>query len=212
MENFEKRRDRFNFFEGFENPLLNLTMKIEVENFVPRCKEKGIPPFHFFLYCVCQGLQKVENFRYRTLNGEIIKIDRIKPSYTVLGEENLFNYTRFEMSDQLDDFVSKSLIAKNEAEGSQRLINTGNELPVEELKKFVFITSLPWLDFTSIQHPVYKFKSADIPSIAWGKFNFEANKITMPFSIQAHHGFVDGYHMNLLVQEIMTQVQKNLNY
>ena len=51
MENFEKRRDRFEFFEGFENPLLNLSFDLEVKDFRPFCKANNLPPFHFFLYC-----------------------------------------------------------------------------------------------------------------------------------------------------------------
>jgi chloramphenicol O-acetyltransferase type A len=63
-----------------------------------------------------------------------------------------------------------------------------------------FIT---WLDFTSIQHPVGRFKSNDIPSLAWGKISELGNgKISLPFSVQAHHGFVDGYHVHLLSEQI----------
>ena len=50
MENFEKRRDRFELFDGMESPLLNLTFNLEVPDFRPYCKHHDLPPFHFFLF------------------------------------------------------------------------------------------------------------------------------------------------------------------
>ncbi len=213
MDNFLKRKDRFDFFENFENPLVNITYRQTTPDFLSFCKTKNLPAFHFFLFCIMKTLNKLDNFKYRNLNGEIIKISNIFGSYTTINEENLFNYTKFEHSDDLDVFIKRSLAAKEEANTAKTLINTGAELSPREMKNFVFITSLPWLDFTSIQHPVYKFKSADIPALAWGKFTKTSDgKIEMPFSIQAHHGFVDGFHINefgVVLSEVVGEEMNN---
>jgi len=34
-----------------------------------------------------------------------------------------------------------------------------------------------------------------VPRLAWGKYFEENGKILLPFSVQAHHSFVDGIHM-----------------
>ncbi len=198
MYNFETRRDRFDFFESFENPLLNLTFPLEVPNFLEYCKAQSLPPSHFFLFCLMRALEQVEAFRFRQLDGKIIRIDNFHASYTVMNADQNLNYTRFENTPDLKTFIERSLKAKVEAESSKALMNTGIEMDIADLKRYVFITSIPWMDFTSIQHPVYKFKSADIPSIAWGKFKKVDDKIIVSFSLQAHHGFVDAYHMHLL--------------
>jgi chloramphenicol O-acetyltransferase type A len=212
MEKFELRRDRFEFFETFENPMLNITIRFECANFVTYCKSKDIPPFHFFLYCICQSIKKVENFNYRIFENKIIKVDQLVPSYTVMNKDGLFNYTKFEDHDDFDEFLKRSLKTKNEAESSAELINTGFCLSTRELKNYLFITSLPWFNFTSIQHPVFKAKSSDIPAISWGKFTRENDQLSMPLSIQAHHGFVDGQHIaqfeNELKQTILNLINK----
>lgn len=208
--NFEKRRDRFEFFDSFENPLLNITFKLETSNFLPYCKKNEIPPFHFFLFQLLSSVSKIENFNYRIINGNIISINKLTPSYTVLGEDNLFNYTRTEFIDDQKEFIKQSLEAKKKAETQKLLINTGEELKLEDLKNHIFLTCLPWLDFTSIQHPVFKFKSADIPSIAWGKFTTQNDKLIIPFSVQAHHGFVDGFHINQLAELIQYSISKEI--
>lgn len=210
MEKFKQRLDRFNFFESFENPLLNITFKLETADFLTYCKQKGIPPFHFFLFHLFKSLMGHDNFKYRIFDGEVIKIEKYFASYTVKNEADLFNYTRFEYSDDLNEFIKRSLEAKLEAESSMGLINTGVELPEREMKNYVFITSIPWLDFTSIQHPTFKYKSADIPSIAWGKFTKTANGISLPLSIQAHHGFVDAYHMHQLAESIKANIKNSI--
>lgn len=210
MKNFEKRRDRFEFFESFENPLLNLSFDLEVKDFRPYCKSQGIPPFHFFLYCLIHSFNELDNFKYRILEGEVIKVDELFGSYTVLNEENLFNYTRFKIDQDLKVFLKNSLESKKEAESSLGLINTGIELSPREMKNYIFITSIPWLRLTSIEHPIYKYKSADIPSVAWGKFSDPSSSsvMTIPFSVQAHHGFVDAYHINLFAELLKKKIQQ----
>lgn len=207
MENFEKRRDRFELFDNMENPLLNLTFNLEVPDFRPFCKEHNLPVFHFFLYVLFKSLMKVDNFRYRIYQGQVIKIDRLIPSYTVMNEDQVLNFTRFEHSSDLRTFIARSLLAREESTKSQKLLHTAGEFSEREIRDYVFITSIPWLDFTSIQHPVAKFKSADIPSIAWGRFKtLENGKMSMPFSVQAHHGFVDGFHIHQLAETITQSI------
>lgn len=207
MKNFEKRRDRFEFFESFENPLLNLSFDLEVKDFRPYCKAHNLPPFHFFLYCFFSAINEIDNFKYRILDGKVFKVDELIGSYTVLNEENLFNFTRFKLSPSLDEFIKRSLESKTESMNAPGLIHTGLELSPREMKNYVFITSIPWLRLTAIEHPAYKYKSADIPSIAWGKFiSLSDQQLLIPLSIQAHHGFVDAFHIHQLAETLKAKI------
>lgn len=211
MDQFENRRDRFNFFESFQNPLLNICFELEVPDFRPFCKNHQYPPFHFFLYCLLRSLDKIDNFKYRIYQGEVIKVNKLIGSYTVIDENNLFNYTRFDNDPELKTFIKNSLESKIQAESSMALINTGLELTERELKDYVFITSIPWLKFTAIEHPVYRYKSADIPAIAWGRFtSLDHGRMMIPFAAQAHHGFVDAYHIQLLGKTIAETISEFL--
>ncbi len=211
MKNFEKRRDRFEFFESFENPLLNLSFDFEVSDFRPFCKANKLPPFHFFLYCLFSSLNEIDNFKYRILDGKVFKVDELVGSYTILNDENMFNFTRFKLASNVEDFIKNSLAAKEEAMNATGLIHTGLELSLREMKNYIFITSIPWLKLTAIEHPAYKYKSSDIPSIAWGKFTSIAeNQISIPLSVQAHHGFVDAYHIHQLAETIKAKIHSFL--
>lgn len=212
MQNFEKRRDRFELFESMESPSVNITFKLELPDYRPYCKKHNLPSFHFFLYHLFKSLMMVENFRYRLYQKEVIKIDRLIPSYTVMNQHNVLNFTRFEHSEDLKTFIERSIAAREESTKAEKLLHSATEFSEREIKDYVFITCIPWLDFTSIQHPIARFKAADIPSIAWGKITEGNNgKIMMPFSVQAHHGFVDGYHIHLLAEQIKSELSKTIS-
>ena len=207
MKNFEKRRDRYELFSSFENPLVNLNFLLDVPDFRPWCRARQVPVFHFFLYCVLNTVKRSDNFMYRIHDGEVIKIDDFPASYTVINGDDNLNYTRFEMTDQLDLFIARSLEAKRIAEASSRLINTGEGESALQQRHNIFITSLPWLDLRAIEHPVYRHGDADIPCISWGKFGAGTDgRMTVPFSVQAHHGFVDGYHIGQLAQALAQRI------
>ncbi len=210
MHNFEKRRDRYNAFASFENPLVNLSFELEVPDFRSYCKAKQLPPFHVFLYCVLNSLREIDNFMYRIYEGEVIKIDDFMASYTVLNQDNNVNFARFTRSSDLHEFVARSVAAKKFAEASDVLVNTTEALSPMEKKRNIHITCMPWLKLVAIEHPIYHHKSYDIPSVAWGRFSDPRadGKLAVNMSVLAHHGFVDGYHVHLLAQAIAARVAK----
>src|SRR5471032_632979 len=196
MHNFEKRRDRYERFAAYENQLVNLSFDMTV------------PAFHFFLYCVHHAIKGIDNFMYRVLDGEVIKIDDFWGSYTVINHEQNVNYARFVAPPDLHGFIARSLEAKRIAETTSALSNESEQLGERERKNNIHITSMPWLKLNAIQHPVFEYKSYDIPSLAWGRFGEpqEDGKMSVPFSVQAHHGFVDGYHVHLLAEAIVARI------
>ena len=212
MKNFEKRRDRFDFFSSFENPLINLSFDLELPDFRPYCKTRNLPIFHFFLHCVLNALSEVENFKYRIYQGEVIKVEEIAGAFTVTNDDNNLNYARVNICPDLDEFIGRSIQAKNEAEKQSELINTGKDLSERELKNNIYVTCFRWLRLAGIEHPIFRQKEADIPAIVWGKFSAPGDsQLTIPFSVQAHHGFVDGYHINLLVETIKSRVARMIS-
>jgi chloramphenicol O-acetyltransferase len=212
MHNFEKRRDRYNAFASFENPLVNLSFELTVPDFRPYCKQRQLPPFHFFLYHVLHAIKGIDNYMYRVHRGEVIKIEDFMASYTVINEDKNLNFARFEMSSDLDEFIARSVASKQVAEASTKIINTSESLSEYDQRRNIHITCMPWLKLSSIEHPIYEHKSYDIPSLAWGRFSEPRadGKMAMTMAVQAHHGFVDGYHVHLLAEEISARIARTI--
>lgn len=212
MQNFENRRDRFELFDRMDSPALNLTFTMNLPDFRPWCKAQGLPVFHVMLYAVLNSVMKIENFRYRILDGEVIRVDRITPSYTAKNQNHDLNFAMFEWSDNLREFVQRSQAAGQQASGMVEMNQDYRFNTPREAKEQVFITCIPWLDFTSIQHPTAALAEPDIPSLAWGKFKDAApGRISLPFSVQVHHGFVDGYHIHLFAQQVEAELNALMN-
>jgi len=207
MKKFEQRRDRFAMFDGMDSPALNLTFTLELPDFRPWCKAQGLAPFHVLLCAVLRSTLKVENFRYRVLDGEVLRIDRLRPSFTVTNANDDVNFAQFAWSDDLREFVARGQAARVEASAMTALNPVYKAMTPRECRDQVFITCIPWLDFTSIQHPTAALDNPDIPSIAWGKFrDAPGGRLQLPFSVQAHHGFVDGFHIHQLAQQIEAEL------
>lgn len=207
MDDFEFRRDRFDSFSAFANPTLNICMKLTLPDYRPWCKARRIPPFHFFLFCLLTSVRRIDNYMYRIYEGQVIKIDDFIASFTVINQDHNYNYAAFEMSDTLDEFVARSVAAGRIASSTRKLINTAAELSPREQKNNIYTTCMPWIDMSSIAHPVFSYQHPDIPLIAWGRIaEAPDGRIALPFSVQAHHGFVDGYHIHLLGQTLAARV------
>ncbi|MCC2974850.1 CatA-like O-acetyltransferase [Massilia sp. IC2-476] len=203
MESFERRRDRFALFDAMDSAAVNICFPLELPDFRPWCKAQGLAPFHVLLYAVLRSVLKVENFRYRILDGEVIRIERLIPSFTVVNLHNDLNFAQFDWADDLREFVARGVAAREEA-GNMAALNMeyAARTPLQA-KEQVFITCIPWLAFTSIQHPSASLAQPDIPSFAWGKYrDLPGDRLELPFSVQAHHGFVDGFHIHQLGQQI----------
>ncbi|MGX4641315.1 CatA-like O-acetyltransferase [Massilia sp. SYSU DXS3249] len=207
MQHFERRRDRFDLFDRMDSPAVNLCFTLDLPDYRPWCKQQGLAPFHVLLCAVLRATLKIENFRYRVFEGEVIRIDRLLPSFTVVNQHDDLNFALFDWSDDLREFVARGIAAREEASSMTALNKRYAALSPRAVKDQVFITCIPWLDFTSIQHPTASLGSPDIPSLAWGKFRKGLDgRLQLPFSVQAHHGFVDGYHIHLLAQQIAAEL------
>lgn len=207
MQKFALRRDRFALFDSMDSPALNLCFTLTLPDLRPWCRAHGLAPFHVLLCATLRAILKIENFRYRVFDGEVICIERLIPSFTVKNGNDDLNFAMFNWSDDLTEFVTRSRAAGADAAAMTALNGAYARLSPRAAKDQVFVTCIPWLDFTSIAHPTAHLAQPDIPSLAWGRFRDAPNNtLTLPFSVQAHHGFVDGFHIHQLSEQIATEL------
>jgi chloramphenicol O-acetyltransferase type B len=148
------------------------------------------------IYAVSKCANEVEEFRYRFVDGKIVLYDKIDTALTYLNEETeLFKVVNVPMQDNMKDYVElASKMAKE-----QKAYFTG------PLGNDVFqFSPLPWISYTHISHTNSGKKDNATPLFDWGKYYEENGKVYLPFSIQAHHSFVDGLHVGRLSEKIQT--------
>lgn len=151
------------------------------------------------IYAVSKCANEIEEFRYRFLDGKVVLFDRIDTAFTYLNKETeLFKVVNVPMCDSMEEYVS---LALKTAEKQKEYFTgpLGNDV-------FQF-SPMPWVSYTHISHTNSGKKDNATPLFDWGRFYEKDGKILLPFSVQAHHSFVDGLHIGKLYE----LVQKYLN-
>lgn len=87
------------------------------------------------------------------------------------------------------DYLDYAVRAQ-EAAKSERSIEEDRE----ESNDKIFISTLPWLTYTSFIQPV-PIPADSNPRITWGKYYKQEEKVLMPVSVLCNHALVDGKHM-----------------
>jgi chloramphenicol O-acetyltransferase type A len=165
-------------------------MNIDITNFVAKANEQKIPFYYAMVYAATYALNQVEAFRYRIRGEQVVLHDVIHPSFTAMLEgTDLFKMVTVDMEKSIFDFTDK---AKEKSDHQTDFIILKD---VEGRDDLTYITCVPWVSFTNLSHTISFNKDDSVPRLAWGKYFKEGDKILLPFSVQAHHSFVDGIHI-----------------
>ncbi len=185
------RAELLAFFGGFDLPVVNVTAEAEAPDFVGPAKARGVPPFAVLLHALARASLEVEPFRWRLLDGEPLPVEDLLVSYTVIGADGQLNFSTFAHHGDFGVFLERYLADREEARSAPHL-----RLTTTAHRNYLFVTGLPWLRFTQIQHPIGRLADCSIPAIAAGRFSVREGGVAFPLAVQAHHGLVDGLHVH----------------
>ena len=187
------RTQHFKMFNEYDNPDLSLCANVDISELHHFVKSKDIRINISLLYLLTSVANGIEEFRYRVSEGQVVVYDQLHPSTTVLGKGNLFGFCRLHYLDNFKEFYRA-------AERDIRLAKTSPSLSPIDSQATLYFTTIPWVSFTSITHPVQVHPIDAIPRISIGKFFKSGSQMLMPLSVQVHHGLVDGVHVGLFYE------------
>lgn len=196
------RQAHLTFFKAYDLPVVNITAECRCRDFVTAAKARSLPPFSVLLYSIAQTSLALAPFRHRLLEGRTHRVDELQVSYPVIGADGNLNFSTFAFDQDFGEFVSRYLADRSEARRARHL----RLVPMHD-RNYLFVTCLPWLAFTAIQHPIARFADCSIPNIAAGRFRLAEGDIVFPLAVQAHHGLVDGWH----IFQFISMVADSLN-
>lgn len=195
-----KRALHCQIFRNSVEPSFCITFELDITNFLRKVKEKKLSFTMALIYAVSKCANDIEEFRYRFVDGKVVIFDRIDTAFTYLNKETeLFKVVNVEMKDTLVEYVTAAV----EAAINQKEYFTaplGNDV-------FQF-SPLPWISYTHISHTNSGKKDNATPLFDWGKYFKKHGKVFLPFSVQAHHSFVDGIHMGKLADSLQNYLNE----
>lgn len=181
-------------FRDCIEPAFCVTFELDITNFLKKIKEQSYSFTMALIFAVSKCANEIEEFRYRFLDGNIVLFDKIDTAFTYLDKETeLFKVVNVPMQDTLEEYVI--LAAKTAKEQKEYFTGPlGNDI-------FQF-SPMPWVSYTHISHTNAGKKDNATPLFDWGKYFERGDRALLPFSVQAHHSFVDGLHIGKLADKI----------
>lgn len=181
-------------FRNSIEPAFCVTFELDITNFLKKIKEQKYSFTMAMIFAVSKCANEIEEFRYRFVDGNVVLFDKIDTAFTYLNTETeLFKVVNVPMQDTIEEYVKTAL--KTATEQTEYFTGPlGNDV-------FQF-SAMPWVSYTHISHTNSGKKDNATPLFDWGKY-FECDgKIFLPFSVQAHHSFVDGLHIGKLADKV----------
>lgn len=205
------RYKQYKWFNTFSNPTYGINKEIDVTDLVNYVKKEKKSFFVCFLYILTKGLNSIPELRIRYVNNKIIMYDDINPSYTVMTDSGTFENVTSINHDNFKDFYDE---VKKDVENAKHKTKVKETYNDGLLFNEYYITCLPWLDFTSITHPIPDNReSLTVPRVCFGKYTRVDNRYKMMLNITVNHEFVDGYPLSqafLNIEELLNNIESVL--
>ena len=191
--------DRAPIYQNYlsvEFPYINIGARVDVTGLLAHCRREGLSFYFALVYTACRVADSIENFHYRFDDEGPFRVERNSPILTHLRpSEELFVMLEGPLTDDLRTFC----LAVREMADDPAKCRT---LDVEFRKDIINCSCLPWLDYTHFVRTIRRVGHDTNPKFSWGKYTTENGKTTLTFSIQVHHGLMDGYHVGLFYQRL----------
>lgn len=177
-------------FRDCVEPSFCITWNLDVTHFLQMVRVRGYSFTMALIYAVSKCANDIEEFRYRFVDGDVVLFDRIDTAFTYLNPETeLFKVVTVPFAGTMAAYVAA---ATKVAQGQEAYFTgpLGNDV-------FQF-SPLPWISYTHISHTNAGRKDNATPLFDWGRYFQQDGRMLLPFSVQAHHSFVDGLHVGKL--------------
>ncbi|MBQ3442721.1 MAG: chloramphenicol acetyltransferase, partial [Selenomonadaceae bacterium] len=92
-------------FRNYIEPNFCVTFEVDVTNFHRKVKEQNLSFTLSMVYAICKCGNKIENFRYRFVDGAIVLFDKIDTAFTWLNKETeLFKVVNVPLTHSLKNY------------------------------------------------------------------------------------------------------------
>lgn len=197
------RRGHYDFFRRYASPVYGLTANVDITRFLREIKGAGLPFYYSIIHVVTAVQNHIEAYRYRFVDEKIALFDQIDPAFLVLrpGEELFFgcgtdwvpDIRTFTENAKAAVQNSTGAFQANAARGKQREnIAVYTAVTGVSFTQFNNITSLNWFDAK--------------PKICFGRYFRSGDAVLLPISLEIHHAFVDGFHLNLFFEKLQADL------
>lgn len=195
-----KRKAQYDFFKSFEQPFFNVTANVNITSYTQFLKAQQQPFFLGMLHAVLTTVNQLSHFRYRLQGDDVWEYETIHSGITILKEDETFMYCTVLYEPFLATFIQNSQQAIAAQKAKRGFVP-------HTQPNVIYVSSLPWISFTSVQHAHERLSGDSIPRFVFGKFFQQGDQLLLPLAVEVHHALADGFH----VGQFFEKLQKHLN-
>jgi chloramphenicol O-acetyltransferase type A len=191
------RREYFLGYLGRDFPYINIGAHLDITRLVDFCRDNQLSSYITMVYAAHHTAESIENFRYRIKDGKPIINQHMTPSFTYIPEgSELFIEVTVDFDEDLTAFhrAAKEQIARQ-----------GTDTGLAALKgryDLIMYSAIPWIQYTHVVRSIAVLGVDSNPKISWGRYFHEGGRTLVPFSVQVHHGLMDGLHVGRYYERI----------
>lgn len=196
LETFD-RAHLFRQYQGADLPYIIISARIDVTALLRWSRNKGVSFYFALVHVAVHIADKIENFHYRFEGDKILRIDHNIPLLTHIrkGEELFIMLEGLVIEDRLA--FCQDLRTKADD------LNYNRRETVFSRHDMISFSCMPWIDYTQFVRTILKDGEDNNPKLSWGKYTTdERGRTTLNFSVQVHHGLMDGYHVGVFYEEL----------
>ncbi len=190
------RRETFELYRRFDYPHFQLTAAVDITAAYAARQEQGFSLNLCVVYLLARTANETQSFRLRMRGDQVVEHDTVHPSFTVLLEDERLSFCTVPYQENFMRFH----------EAAQARTQHVRENPVLQDQPgqddLLFMTSIPWVSFTGVIHPVHMHPADSVPRLAWGRMYEEHGRMRLPLSVQVNHALMDGLHVGRYFERV----------
>ena len=195
------RRAHFDYFRTLQNPMLGVTVQVDVTGLREFRKREGCSFYLAFMRVAARAANAVPQLRQRIRDGGIVEYDACGTSHVELRPDGTYGYCTL-----YHDMPWWEYLPYAEAERARCRENASIEED-DDVEGLYFVTSLPWLHYTQLIQPTAGGDESN-PRISWGRFEQDwQGRWRMPVTLLAHHALVDGVHVAAFFGNVEKEIE-----
>lgn len=189
-----KRREHFEVFRNFDEPLFGITVRVECSSAYKKAKEAGYSFSLYYLYLSMKAANEIDEFRYRIEDDIVYCYDSVGAGPTIFRKDETYGCGYMPYNVDIAEFMKQATteVERVKAERGLKFTYAGEDI--------IHYSTLPWADFTSVNHARILSRGRSIPKITFGKITRDGNKMWMPVDVHVNHALMDGFHVGKFIE------------
>ncbi len=190
-----ERKAVFESYIGQDLPYIIVTADVDVTGLYHKAKAEGCSFYFSLVYAASKAADSIRNFHYRIVDGKPCFAEPVTATATHLKPgEDLFVMV------ECDPYEDMKTFAVRNHEKAEELFREGNPRAPEGRNDIYNFSAIPWIRYTGFVRTIGKLGADSNPKFTIGRYSKQDGRVTVPFSVQTHHGLMDGRHVGLFYE------------